>query len=263
MLIVVTPIGAIPGRGLAPVSLPNLMRGLVYCLCCLCFVATGRSGPSSEALSRAAAAFSGWDDAQAPQPHSQGSSAAAKGRIDACALITKAEIEAVQGEPVKETKSSESPSGSFVMSQCLFLTPTFAKSVSLALATPDPVKPSAPSPREFWRKQFHPPEQEKGAKAEKGEEEKPAAGKAKTPKETEQEREKELSKPRVIDGLGEEAYWMGSPITGALYVLKGDAFLRISVGGEKDESVRIKKAKTLAKKALKRLDALPTLPAGH
>ena len=67
----------------------------------------------------------------------------------------------------------------------------------------------------------------------------------------------------VIDGLGEEAYWTGSPITGALYVLKGDAFLRISVGGEKDESVRIKKAKTLAEKVLKRLDALATLPAGH
>ena len=56
---------------------------------------------------------------------------------------------------------------------------------------------------------------------------------------------------------------MGNPISGALYVLKGDAFLRISVGGEKDESVRIKKAKTLAEKALKRLDALATLPAGH
>ena len=148
------------------------MRGLVYSLCCLCFLATGRSDPSSEALLQAAAASSGLDDAQARQPDSQGSSAAAKGRIDACALITKAEIEAVQGEPVKETKSSELPSGSFVMSQCVFLTPTFAKSVSLALATPDPVKRSALTPREFWRKQFHPPEQEKG---EKGEEEKAIA----------------------------------------------------------------------------------------
>jgi hypothetical protein len=239
------------------------MRGLVYSLCCLCFLATGRSEPSREAPFRAAAASSGWDDGQARQPDSPGSSAAANGRIDACALITKAEIEAVQGEAVKETKSSELPSGLFVMSQCLFRTPTFAKSVSLALATPDPLKRSALTPREFWRKQVHPPEHEKGAKAEKGKEEKPAAGKAKTPKETEEEREKELSKPRVIDGLGEEAYWMGSPITGALYVLKGDAFLRISVGGEKDESVRIKKAKTLAEKALKRLDALATRPAGH
>jgi len=55
-------------------------------------------------------------------------------------------------------------------------------------------------------------------------------------------------------GVGEEAFWVGNRIMGALYVLKGNAFLRISVGGEKDESVRITKTKTLAQKALKRLD---------
>ena len=177
--------------------------------------------------------------------------------VDVCALLTSAEIEAVQGEPVKETKPSARPTGGFLMLQCFLSTATFAKSVSLTLAVPDPAKPSAPGPREYWQKQFHPPEQ-----AEKGKDQ-PAAGKAKAPKKTEEEREKELGKPRPVAGLGEEAFWVGNPITGALYVLKGDAFLRISVGGEKDESVRIKKAKTLAEKALKRLDALATLPAGH
>ncbi len=44
-------------------------------------------------------------------------------------------------------------------------------------------------------------------------------------------------------------------------MLQGDAFLRISIGGGEGESVRIKKAKALAEKALKRVDALPTLPA--
>jgi len=83
------------------------------------------------------------------------------------------------------------------------------------------------------------------------EDEKPVAGKA--PKKAEVDREEELRKPRRIDGLGEEAYWVGNPVSGALYVLKGDAFLRISVGGEKDESVRIKKTRTLAQKALERL----------
>jgi len=47
-----------------------------------------------------------------------------------------------------------------------------------------------------------------------------------------------LGKPRVIDGLGQEAYWTGSPITGALYVLKGDAFLRISIRGGENTSQR-------------------------
>jgi hypothetical protein len=169
-------------------------------------------------------------------------------KIDVCALLTSAEIAAVQGEPIKETKPSVQPSGGFLMSQCFFLTATFSKSVSLALFTPDPAKPSASGPREYWQKQFHAPEQ---AEKEK-EEDQPAAGKAKATKETEEEREKELRKPRVIVGLGEEAYWMGNPISGALYVLKGDVFLRISVGGVRDESARIEKSKTLARAALRR-----------
>src|SRR2546426_6404913 len=47
-----------------------------------------------------------------------------------------------------------------------------------------------------------------------------------------------LNARRVIDGLGQEAYWMGSSITGALYVLKGDAFLRISIRGGENTSQR-------------------------
>jgi hypothetical protein len=163
--------------------------------------------------------------------------------VDVCALLTSAEIEAEQGEPVKETKPSEQHGGSFLMSQCFFRTATFAKSVSLAVATPDPAKPSALTPREYWRKQFHPPEP--------AEDEKPVAGK--TPKKAEREREEELRKARPIDGLGEEAYWVGNPISGALYVLKGNSFLRISVGGVREESARMEKSKALARAALQRL----------
>ncbi len=168
-------------------------------------------------------------------------------KVDVCALLTSAEIKAVQGEPVKETKPSVQPSSSFLMSQCFFRTASFDKSVSLVLFTPDPAKPSAPGPREYWQKQFHPPEQ---AEKEKDE---PAAGQAKAPKKTEEERERQLRKPRPIDRLGEEAYWVGNPITGALYVLRGDTFLRISVGGIREESARIEKSKALARAALKRL----------
>lgn len=164
--------------------------------------------------------------------------------VDVCALLTSVEIEAVQGEPIKEIKPSEQHGGSFLMSQCFFRTAIFAKSVSLALATRDPAKPSALTPREYWRKQFHSPEQETE------EEENPVASKAQ--KKDEPEHEKELRKPRVIDGLGEEAYWVGNPITGVLYVLKGEVFLRISVGGARDDSARIEKSKTLARAALRR-----------
>ena len=168
-------------------------------------------------------------------------------KVDVCALLTSAEIEAVQGEPVKETKPSVQPSGSFLMSQCFFRTASFNKSVSLVLFTPDPAKPSVPGPREYWQEQFHPREPAVKDKDE------PAAGQAKAPRKTEEERERELRKPRPVAGLGEEAYWVGNPITGALYVLQGDAFLRISVGGIREESARIEKSKALARAALKRL----------
>ena len=161
---------------------------------------------------------------------------------DACALLTRAEIQVVQSEPVEETKPSAQPSVGFVMSQCFYRTATFAKSVSLALAAPDPAKPSALTPREFWRKQFQPPDPV--------EEEKPVAGKA--TKKAEVEREEELRKPHPIEGLGEEAYWVSSPISGALYVLKGETFLRISVGGVREDSARMEKSKALARAALGR-----------
>jgi hypothetical protein len=168
-------------------------------------------------------------------------------KVDVCALLTSAEIDAVQGEPVKETKPSVQPSGSFLMSQCFFRAASFDKSVSLVLFTADPAKPSAPGPREYWQEQFHPREP---AVKEKDE---PAAGQAKAPKETEEDRERELRKPRPVAGLGEEAYWVGNPITGAFYVLQGDTFLRISVGGVREEPARIEKSKALARAALKRL----------
>jgi hypothetical protein len=164
-------------------------------------------------------------------------------KTDVCALLTRAEIQVVQSEPVEETKPSAQPSGGFVMLQCFYRTTTFAKSVSLALAEPDPARPSALTPREFWRKQFHPPELV--------EDKKPVAGKA--AKKAEVESEEELRKPRPIDGLGDEAYWVGNPISGALYVLKGDYFLRISVGGVHEESARMEKSRALANAALKRL----------
>jgi hypothetical protein len=133
------------------------------------------------------------------------------------------------------------------MSQCFFRTASFNKSVSLVLFTPDPAKPSVPGPREYWQEQFHPREP---AVKEKDE---PAAGQVKAPKKSEEERERQLHKPRPIGGLGEEAYWVGNPITGALYVVQGDAFLRISVGGIREESARIERSKALARAALKRL----------
>jgi hypothetical protein len=160
-------------------------------------------------------------------------------RPDACTVLTSADVQKVQGDQVQETKPSTQPAGGLVMSQCLFRTASPSNSVSVAIASAGSV-----SPRAFWQKQFHSAKPESG----EGEKEKPTAKNKPT-----REEEGESPRPRTIQGVGEQAYWVGSPLVGALYVLKGNTFLRISVGGVREEAARIEKSVALARLALKRL----------
>ena len=164
-----------------------------------------------------------------------------KGAVYACALLTPAEIEAIQGERVEETKPTVRPSGGLFATQCLFRTPTLNKSVSLFLIASDPLHPVPLTARQLWQKQFHSSEVD----------EEPVAGENK--KKLDPERVRESREPRPIRGLGEEAYWVASPVASALYVLKGEMFLRISVGSAGQESERMEKSKALARAVLKRL----------
>src|SRR5436853_163015 len=68
----------------------------------------------------------------------------------------------------------------------------------------------------------------------------------------EQEEEKGAP-PKKIDGIGDSAYWTANRMGGALYVLKNDVFIRVSVGGPDNEEAKIKRSKALAEKALSRL----------
>ena len=163
--------------------------------------------------------------------------------VSVCALLTSKEIEAVQGEPVKETRSTLQSTRGINLSQCVFRTPTAAKSVSLEVATVNHSNSSAATPRKFWRNQFH--------SFDRTEKESPAD--AKPAKGLMVEPQNEDRKPRRIDGVGEEAYWAGNSVTGILYVLQGDVFLRLSVGGIREESARLKKSKALARAAIRRL----------
>src|SRR5712692_1581145 len=72
--------------------------------------------------------------------------------VDACALLTSAEIFAAVGERLEEARLSVQPAGRIRTSQCFFRTSTLAKSVSLTVATPD--RSSSSALREFWRNQF-------------------------------------------------------------------------------------------------------------
>ena len=151
--------------------------------------------------------------------------AASSTAADACALLTSAEVEAVLGGSVKERKpGGTQAAGALLTSQCVFGTSS-ARSVSLMVARANAAGGSTLTPREYWRQQFHRDEHEK-------------------------ERDTEA---RLIAGVGEEAYWTGNRFAGALYALRGDLFLRISVGGIRDEQARIATAKAMALAALKRL----------
>jgi hypothetical protein len=146
---------------------------------------------------------------------------------DACALLTKEEIQAVQGEPFKETKPSQKSGSGLIVSQCYFELPTPVNSVVLTVTLK---AQGGRDPSESWQETFH---------REKAPERKKEEG---------EERE-----PLKVEGIGDEAFWTGNRVGGALFVLKGNAYIRISVGGAGDQAAKMEKSKTLAASALKRL----------
>jgi hypothetical protein len=153
---------------------------------------------------------------------------------DACNLLSQEEVESVQAARVNETKSSEHSDGVFLVSQCFYTAAEFSKSVTLALVRSDPKQGSERSPKNFWKEKFDPyqneePETRSGDEKEQG------------------------SAPKKIEGLGDDAYWVGNRFGGILYVLKGDAFISIGLGGTDDELTKLGKSKVLAQKALQHL----------
>ena len=153
---------------------------------------------------------------------------------DACSLVSKEEVESVQGAPMNDTKSGESSDGVFVVSQCFYTAAEFSKSVTLALVRSDPKQGSGRSPKDFWKEKFDPYQDEE-------------------PKTNSGDEKEQGSAPKKIEGLGDNAYWVGNRFGGMLYVLKGDAFISIGVGGSDDQETKPKKSKALAEKALQRL----------
>ena len=164
-------------------------------------------------------------------------------RIDACSLITKDEVQKIQESPVQDVKPSENSDGSFRFSQCFYSTQVFNKSVSLAVTQRDPASPTARDPKTLWKDTFGRYEGEH--KEREGDEEK-----KKSLAEPDEERGQP---PKKIEGVGEDAWWTANRMGGALYVLKNNVMVRISVGGPETEEVRIDKTKALAAKAVSRL----------
>ncbi len=115
------------------------------------------------------------------------------------------------------------------------MTTTPANSVSIVII--QSASKSARGVREFWQETFHRKAGDDGPggdREDEGEEEKKAP-------------------PQEVRDLGEEAFWMGIQISTALYVLKEDSYVRISVGGAGDQTTKLDKSRKLAEFALNRL----------
>lgn len=144
---------------------------------------------------------------------------------DACALLTGAEIRRVQGEAPKEMKPSERRSGELTLQQCFYFLPDFSRSISLEVTRGERV-------RQLWKERFH--EREGEDRRERDEDEKE-------------------ERPERVRGVGDEAFWSGSLRLGGLYVLRKDAILRLSVGGNEPKSKKLRRLTALARAALRRL----------
>jgi len=175
------------------------------------------------------------------------------GKLDACSLLTSDEIRSVQGESLKETKLSGGVEGGFKRSQCFFALPTFNNSISLVV-TERGDGSSARDPKEFWEETFGKDEEKQvKERSTSSEKEREKEKLRKRNREEREEEEREGPPPQRIIGLGDEAFWTGTRVGGALYALKGNRYIRVSVGGAGTQQAKINKSKALAQFALKRM----------
>lgn len=173
----------------------------------------------------------------APRVFAQPSSASP---FDACSLTSQTEIAAVQGVPVQGAQPSSHKQGDFVIAQCYY--PVVSSdgranlSVYFQVIRPHPNNSRRNALKEFWKDQL-----DRDSRAQR-----------RIENAEEQPLEKRLKPPEPVSGLGDQAFWLAGRRGGALYVLKHDSILRVSVG-EADVKAQMEKSKALARKILKRL----------
>ena len=150
--------------------------------------------------------------------------------FDACKLLTPEEIASVQGEAPARSQLVGESGGPLSVSQCNFLLPAGSNSMAVRVVERG-TGPQARDPKEVWQETFYGPE----AKAVSA--------------------ERKARKFQKVDGLGEGAFWLGDAKSGGLHVLKGNRFIRVSVGGVDDLQTKIEKSSKLVEFVLPRLSA--------
>lgn len=149
--------------------------------------------------------------------------------MDACKLLRPEEIASIQGEAPAKNQLVGRSEGGLAVSQCNYLLPTGFNSMAVRVVERGS-GPKARDPKAVWQETFHniPPHVAAAEKA---------------------------RKPQKIDGVGDEAFWLGDVKAGGLHVLKGHRYIRISVGGKENLETKIEKSRKLAELVLPRLDA--------
>jgi hypothetical protein len=163
---------------------------------------------------------------------------------DACALVADADVRAVLGVTVKERRPGTQEARGLLLTQCYLGTGT-SQSVSIAVAGQTKSGNKLVTPRAFWRDQFHARVEDAGDRRSDHHDAAENGG-------ADRAQDVETA-ARPIAGVGDEAFWSGSRVAGALYALRGNTFIRVSVGGIGDEADRIEKSRRLAIAALARL----------
>ncbi|MEA2163481.1 MAG: hypothetical protein QOK37_1608 [Thermoanaerobaculia bacterium] len=157
---------------------------------------------------------------------------------NACQLFTAREIARVQGEAFRTVKLTETDAGGLRVSQCFYALPSFTNSVSVDVMRGNASK--------FWSTHFA------SARAERDDDHDRKTA-SKPDLRAREEEEEHHSSARKISGIGDAAVWSGNRMSGALYVLKGNTIVRISVGGAGSEEQKIARSRKLAEIALRKL----------
>ena len=206
---------------------PLLLRVLALFSLSSCLLVAACGGGGEEAASSQQQGTTRTDQqggTQQPAPQS-------RQRIDPCALVTKADVQPVLGEPAGDPQTTDQVVGSgdrsLLMVQCYY--PVAAqtsvqaalKNVSIQVVQKDPAKATRAEPKQFW-------ETARSGASQSGQ--------------------------RVDDvsGLGDGAYWVtgAGSRQGVLWVVKNDVVIVIYVQGDPPS---LDAARGLTQKALSRV----------
>jgi len=161
---------------------------------------------------------------------------------NACQLLTARDVARVQGEEFKSAKLTETEANGLIVSQCFYSLPSFTNSVSVDVMRG---KTSA-----FWRGHFSNTREAVDDDEDRDRDRSAAMKSAPPSREAEEEHETGALK---VKGVGDAAVWSGNRAAGALYVLKGETIVRVSVGGAGSQEQKIERSKKLAARALRKL----------